>query len=169
MSLDPSDLDMMSDSPNPLDAVEAVLTTYNLDYIRMDDDELVLSVAGQCASYRLFLTWQDEFEALQIICQFPTHLKTNDEVAMARLLMAVNAQLWLGHFELSDDGTMQFRYTTLLRAPLPGHGVDHMNDLFKLAVAECDRFYPAVKLLCDDVMTPRDALAFAMQDTAGES
>ena len=100
MSLDPNDFDMISDSPNPLDAVEAVLSTYNLDYIRMDDDELVLSVAGQLASYRLFLTWQDEFEALQIICQFPTTLNCHDDDAMARLLMSANAQLWLGHFEL---------------------------------------------------------------------
>ena len=168
MSFDPSDYDIIGETHNPLDAVEAVLSTYNLDYIRMDDDELVLSVAGQLASYRLFLTWQDEFEALQIICQFPTCLNCQNDDNMARLLMTANAQLWLGHFELSDDNTMQFRYTTLLRAPIPMHGVDHMNDLFKLAVAECDRFYPAVKLICEQKAPANDILALAMQDTVGQ-
>ena len=168
MSMDPNDFDLISDSPNPLDAVEAVLSTYNLDYIRMDDDELVLSVAGQLASYRLFLTWQDEFEALQIISQFPANLLCRNDAGMAHLLMSANAQLWLGHFELSDENIMQFRYTTLLRSPMPVHGVDHMNDLFKLAVAECDRFYPAVKMICEQAHAANDILAFAMQDTVGQ-
>lgn len=169
MSFDPNDLDIISDSPNPLDAVESVLSSYNLEYIRMDDDELILSVAGQHASYRLFLTWQDEFEALQIICQTSVTVGSADEINLSRLIMAANTQLWLGHFELSDENVIQFRYTTLLRAPLPGSGVDHMNDLFKLAVSECDRFYPAFKLLTDDVAPSEHTLAFAMQDVAGES
>lgn len=168
MPLDPAELDMISDTPNPLDAVETVLATYNLDYIRMDDDELVLSVAGTCASYRLFLTWQNEFEALQIICQFPSTLALPDDSALARLLFTTNMQLWLGHFELGEERTIQFRYTTLLHSGVPGCGVDYMNDLFKLAVAECDRFFPALNLICDNVMTDDAVLAFAMQDTAGE-
>lgn len=168
MPLDSNDFDIVNPSPNPLDAVEAVLSTYNLDYVRMDDDELVLSVAGQLASYRLFLTWQNEFEALQIICQFPAEMTCTDETATARLLMAANAQLWLGHFELAEDGVMQFRYTTMMRGPLPGQGVDHMNDLFKLAVAECDRFFPALKLLCENVTAPWALFDFAMQDPVGQ-
>jgi hypothetical protein len=169
MSLDPTDLDFATDSPNPLDMVEAVLTTYNLDYIRMADDELALSVAGQCASYRLVLTWQDEYEALQIVCQYPMHMVCSNDATIAKLLMTANAQLWLGHFERVEEGQMQFRYTTLLRGPAPDHGVDQMNDLLKLAVAECDRFLPALNMLRDDGAALPQDLAFAMQDTIGES
>lgn len=168
MPLEPNDLDMIADTPNPLDAVETVLATYNLDYIRMDDDELVLSVAGTCASYRLFLTWQHEFEALQIICQYPAGMALPDDHTLARLLFTANVQLWLGHFEVGEERTVQFRYTTLMQTGAPGCGVDYMNDLFKLAVAECDRFYPALKLICDDASADTAALAFAMQDIAGE-
>lgn len=163
----PSLSSLLADSYNPLDAIEAVLTTYNLDFARMDEDELVLSVAGQCTSYRLFLTWQDEFGALQVICQFPTEMVPTYEPALARLLMAANAQLWLGHFECAEDRTLQFRYTTLLPHKERDEGVDQMNELFKLAVAECDRFYPALKMLCDHTDVPLSTLAFAMQDTAG--
>ncbi len=167
MTFNSTEIDLSSDTPNPLDAVESVLSTYNLDYIRTDDDELVLSVAGASTSYRLFLTWQTEFEALQIICQFPAHMNLPDDSTLARLLFTANAQLWLGHFELGEERTMQFRYTTLLQTELPGQGVDYMNDLFKLAVAECDRFYPALHLICVDPQTSDAALAFAMQDIAG--
>lgn len=169
MTLDPHDLDLMPDSSNPLDAVEAVLTSYNLEYIRMDDDELILSVAGQHGNYRIFLNWQDEYEALQIICQTSIHLMSGDDINISRLIMAANTQIWLGHFEISDENVIQFRYTTMLRAPLSGNGVDHMNDLFKLSVTECDRFYPAFKLMVDDTGASEHTLAFAMQDVAGES
>jgi hypothetical protein len=162
-----SSLSLLHDFYNPLDAVEAVLTTYNLDFIRMDDDELVLSVAGQCASYRLFLTWQNEFGALQVICQFPTEMIPDAHAPLADLLMRANAQLWLGHFECAEDQTLQFRYTTLLPQKSQDDGVDHMNELFKLAVAECDRFYPALKILCDRADVSLATLSFAMQDTAG--
>lgn len=161
-------LDSAADTVNPLDAVEAVLATYNLDYIRMADDELVLSVAGARASYRLFLTWQDEFDALQIICQFPDTLPLPDDTVIARLLFSANMQLWLGHFEMGEERTMQFRYTTMIVAGSPLGGVDHLNDLFKLAVAECDRLYPALRLICDDRQVDAATLAFAMQDTAGQ-
>lgn len=155
------------DPANPLDAVEQVLSTYDMDYVRMHDDELVLSVAGQCASYNLHLNWQDEFDALQIICQYPDHLVPTDVNARARVLMSANAQLWLGHFEHSLDGVVQFRYTTLMPENFTT-GVDQMNELFKLAVAECDRFYPALRLVCDAPDTPAEILAFAMQDIMGE-
>ena len=156
------------DSPtNPLDAVEHVLSTYDMDYIRVHEDELALSVAGQCTSYSLYLNWQDEFEALQIICQYPDNIVPADSNALARVLASANAQLWLGHFEHSPDGPVQFRYTTLMPQNLIA-GVDQMNDLFKLAVAECDRFYPALRLVCDSPETSPDILAFAMQDIVGE-
>jgi hypothetical protein len=169
MNLDTLDYDDVKTLPNPLDAVEHVLSTYNLDYVRMDDDELALSVAGQCTSYHLFLTWQNEFGALQIICQFPHDMPLPDNAALARVFMLANAQLWMGHFELSDERYLQFRYTAMLRPMGPAGGVDHMNDLFKLAVAECDRFYPAARMICDNSSAPDAALMFAMQDIMGQS
>jgi hypothetical protein len=167
MSLSPQNRLSSENLSNPLDAVEQVLSTYDMDYVRMDDDELVLSVAGQCTSYNLHLNWQDEFGALQIICQYPESMVPGDLNARGRLLMTANAQLWLGHFEFSLDGVIQFRYTTLM----PDHfttGVDQMNDLFKLSVAECDRFYPALRLICDAPDTPDNVIAFALQDIMGE-
>ncbi len=167
MSLSSQNRQTTQNISNPLDAVEQVLSTYDMDYVRMHDDELALSVAGQCASYNLNLNWQDEFDALQIICQYPDHMVPQDTNARARILMSANAQLWLGHFEHSLDGPIQFRYTTLMPDNFTA-GVDQMNDLFKLAVAECDRFYPALRLMCDAPDTPTEILAFAMQDIMGE-
>jgi hypothetical protein len=166
MSLDPVSPARLLDLANPLDAVESVLSAYDLDYRRTHTDELILSVAGQYTSYRLFLTWQHEFQALQINCLYPEHLMVTDHERLAQLFMAANAQLWLGHFELSDDAQIQFRYTAVI--PANTAGIEQMNDLFKLAVAECDRFYPALRLLADHPTTPLDVLSFAMQDIAGE-
>ncbi len=129
---------------------------------------LLRQVCRKSGSYRLFLNWQDEFGALQIICQFPTERSLPTETVLARLFMAANAQLWLGHFECGDDRIVQFRYTTLLHAALPSGGIAHMNDLFKLAVAECDRFFPALRLLTDQPEAPDALLTFALQDIVGE-
>jgi hypothetical protein len=152
---------------NPLDAVEVVLSTYNLEYIRADEDQLAISISGKCAGYQIYLTWQAEFNALQIIAQYPSHMNTPPDSIIAHLLMKANAQLWLGHFELSDERVMQYRYTTILSTEEEPAVADYLNDLLKLTIAECDRFFPAYQIICHDMQAPADTLAFAMQDTVG--
>ena len=77
--------------------------------------------------------------------------------------------MWLGHFEIgSEDGVPLFRHTVLLRGQ-GGASVEQVEDLVDIAVAECERFFPAFQFLLWGGKTPAEAVAASMLDTVGEA
>ena len=89
--------------------------------------------------------------------------------AINDLLSLINERMWFGHFELcSEAGTPMFRHTMLTRG---WHGVnaEQLEDLVDIAVAECERFYPAFQFVLWGGKSPADALEAAMVDPAGEA
>ncbi|HEX5319666.1 MAG TPA: YbjN domain-containing protein, partial [Stellaceae bacterium] len=85
------------------------------------------------------------------------------------LLSLANEKLWLGHFDLSaGDNLPAFRHAVLLRgvaAPTP----EQIEDLVEIAVAECERFYPAFQLVIWGGKPAEEAMATAMIDPIGEA
>ncbi len=61
-----------------------------------------------------------------------------------------------------------FRHTVLLRGA-GGVAAEQLEDLVDIAVAECERFYPAFQLLLWGGKSPEEAVAAAMLETVGEA
>ena len=75
----------------------------------------------------------------------------------------------VGHFDLwSDEGLLVFRQTILLRG-VAGASVEQLEDLFEIAVSECERFYPAFHHVVWGGEDASAAVTAAMIDTAGEA
>jgi hypothetical protein len=75
----------------------------------------------------------------------------------------------LGHFDVwSNGGVLLYRNGAMLG----GDGslsLDQAQDLVETAVEECDRFYPAFQFVLWGDKSPKDALASALVDAAGEA
>ena len=83
----------------------------------------------------------------------------------ARAMTAINANLWLGHFDIRPGGTVPcFRHTSLFRGMTHGSGADHLEDLVDIALSECERYYPAFSLLSRS-STAADSAALALAMT----
>ncbi len=132
-------------------------------------DELAGEIQGSWAKYQLKCLWRGEDNVLQIIA-LPDIRVADDKRAVAHELLAlVNEQVWLGHFDIwSQGGTVLYRNATLL-ADEGLLSLSQAQDLVETAVEECDRFYPAFQFVLWGDKPPREALAAAMVDAAGEA
>ena len=90
---------------NPLDNVEDVLSDNNWIYSRMNDEELIVEVAGKTCHYKLLFVWQEHMNALQLCCQYGIKMKPENFQLAATALVDMNASLWMGHFEFSKETT----------------------------------------------------------------
>ncbi len=85
----------------------------------------------------------------------------------ARLLKNINERLWLGHFDIPDDTrTPVFRYTCLFRGTQTS-GIEHVEAMDDIALAECERFHNAYALLATAPTLTDDALELVLSEHGG--
>ena len=155
-------------SSNPLELMEQIVASHDWPFDRSAEGELTVAVAGTWCEYHLCASFRDRERALQLTCAFDLRVAPARRAEMAQLLVLINEQLWLGHFDLwSEEGVLMFRYGMLL-----GGGVataSQCEDLIEIAIGESERFYPAFQLLLWGGKTPAEALATALFETVGEA
>ena len=163
-------LDSIEDGLNPLDSVEEILTAHNWVFNRMNDDELMVRVTGKNCDYRLFFIWQEDMNALQFCCQYDLLIKDSNITSAARALMHINENLWMGHFDVPKDTNIpSFRHTCLLRGLNGSSGIEHIEDLVDISLAQCERYYSTFHFLAHTMLADDQVLSLALMDTSGEA
>ncbi len=156
-------------SGNPLDLVEQVAVANEWPFHRQNEDELAAEINGHWCQYRLWFCWHGDLGVMHLSCALEMKVppaKRNDIYA---LLAMANEKLWLGHFDLwSEENLPVFRHALLLRDGVSISG-ELMEDLIDIAVAECERFYPAFQFVIFGGKPPAEALSAAMLETEGEA
>jgi hypothetical protein len=154
---------------NPIDIVEELVSANEWAFDRASDEEMVVEVVGRWAGYRMHFVWQRDLSAMYFSCLLDIKVAGQKRAAANELLALINEKMWLGHFEIaSEDGGPMFRHTVLLRGHV-GASVEQVEDLVDIAVAECERFYPAFQFVLWGGKTAADAVAASMLDTVGEA
>ncbi len=162
-------VDTQTATTNPLDVVEEIVTANDWPFDRSSDDEMVVEIAGRWCDYRLFFVWQGEVSAMQFSCQLDLKVPAGRRPDVHELLAEVNTRLWLGHFDLSPEETNPtFRQTTLLRGARAA-SQEQMEDLVEIALAECERYYPAFQFAISGGKNAQEAISAAILDTMGEA
>ncbi len=163
-------IDIVNDTVNPLDSVEEILTSNDWVFNRMNDDELIVSVKGKACDYRLFFIWQEDMSAMQFCCQYDLTLDNANMSAAGEALMSINEDLWMGHFDLPAETKIpSFRHTCLLRGLNGLSGVEHIEDLVDISLAQCERYHHVFHMLSKPEVANDQNMALALMDTLGES
>lgn len=155
---------------NPLDGVEDILVRQKWRYSRMNRDELFLEMRGKVGSYRMMFMWDDAQAVMQFCCEFNIRLADFQYATACTTLNQINYSMWIGHFHISPESMVPcFRHTQLFRGMEFGSGADHLEDLIRIAVEECDLHYPALLMLSDEKTHDEDQLALALMPAQGQS
>jgi len=81
----------------------------------------------------------------------------------------INEQLWVGHFEYwQRDQVIMFRHALLLAGGSEPNG-QQCEALLSIASDACERYFEAFQYVVWAGKTPREALDFAMFETAGSA
>lgn len=153
---------------DPLDVVEHVLTAENLQFDRTEDGDLAFTLAGDWKDYELWFAWRPEADCLQLCLSIDLQVAKDQRPAAHELVGIVNQRLWLGHFEVWDDGEIIFRHAmALMTNERPS--LAQAAAMIDIAVEAADRFYPAFDFLVRGSKSPADAIAACMFETVGEA
>ena len=153
---------------DPLDVVEHVLQAENLQFDRTEDGDLAFALSGDWKDYELWFAWRPEADCLQLCLSIDQNVTSEQRPAAHELIAVVNQRLWLGHFEVWDDGEIIFRHAmALMTGERPT--LAQAAAMIDIAVEAADRFYPAFDFLVRGSKTPADAIAACMFETVGEA
>jgi hypothetical protein len=164
------DEDIYDSAGNPLDCVEEVLSAHEWVFSRTDADELVVDVTGQNGTYRILFVWQEEFCAMQMVCQYDMAVNRKNLSRLPETLMHINSKLWLGHFGIEPHTRHPiFRHNALFRGLPQSAGTEQVEELVDIALMECERFYPAFDMLAGKDCPDGKAMSLALLNTEGEA
>lgn len=162
-------IDRDSRSVNPLELVEHIAAKHEWCFDRMSDDELAIELTGRWCDFRMQFSWRGDVHALHFTCAFDIRVPEPKRREIHDLLALMNERLVVGHFDLwSEEGLPMFRHTTLMRG-VPSASREQFEDLMDIAVAECERFYPAFQFVIWGGKTADEAVATSLLDTVGEA
>lgn len=157
-----------NDDAAPVEMLAQLFEAHGWPCEFVNEDEICGEIQGSWTTYQLRCIWRPEDKVLQLLCLPEIRVADGKLKAAYELLALVNEQVWLGHFDIwSQGGVLLYRHGLLL-----GDGSLGLN-MARLAVdnavSECDRFYPAFQFVLWGDKKPRDALAAALVDAAGEA
>ncbi|WP_411288555.1 YbjN domain-containing protein, partial [Phenylobacterium sp.] len=84
------------------------------------------------------------------------------------LIATINPRVWLGHFELWEEGEIIFRHgMALMTNEQPS--LAQAAAMIDVAVEGADRFFPAFDFMIRGLKSPQEAIAACMFETVGEA
>lgn len=162
--------ELAHDDNNPLDMVEEFAESKSWSFVRHDDITMTITLPGQKAKYEVNMEWQEEFCSLLIAVSLPISLEARHHGMAVPALEKINKNMWLGHFDLSNqDKFPTFRHTLLFRMIPTGIAIDIIADVLDIALAECNRFYTTFLLAQAGDVRLHDDLSAAVFETIGEA
>lgn len=154
---------------HPIDVVEHLASHHDWDFDRIGDDQIAMAVEGQWRTYSLTLAWSDYEETLRMVCSFEMEPPEARLTGLYELINKMNDQCWTGSFTYwPDHKLMLYRYGLLLsggQMVLP----QQIDQLMKMAVANCERFYPAIQMNVWGERTPAEAMQVAIAEAYGRA
>ncbi len=171
-------IDLYNDVSNPLDGIEEIMLNNDWTFDRRNEDELTVHVSGKLGAYKMAFIWQEDFSAMQFCCAPDITLNVSKLDEAARIMNRINTTLWLGHFDVRAQDAINgvagalvpcFRHTSLFRGMNECSGVEHIEDLIDIALAECERYHMTFDLLSKTSTQGRNDINLAMMDVAGQS
>lgn len=153
---------------DPLDVVEHVLTAENLPFDRTEDGDLAFTLAGDWKDYELWFAWRPEGDCLQLCLALGLMATAAQRTAACELIAEINPRVWLGHFEIWEDGELVFRHGMPL-ASGEQPSLAQAAAMIDVAVEGADRFFPAFDFLVRGLKSPQEAIAACMFETVGQA
>jgi len=162
-------IDYQESRSNPVDVIEHIAALNDWAFERAGDDEITISVAGGWCDYHVSFSWMAEKEAVHLACAFDLKVPPARELEAMRLLMAVNEQMWIGHFDLwGEEGVVMYRQSLLLSG-----GADptdaQVERLLATAIEACERYFQAFQYVVWAGTPAREAIDTVLFETVGEA
>lgn len=151
---------------DPLENVELAASIQNWTFDRTDNEVSIIA-NGKHNNYQLSVSLQNDSNGLNVICGFDLRFNKKNKFQILKLVSSINAQLWLGHFDVWDkDGLIVYRNSSILeKSP----NLKTIETLLNDAVSSIDLYFPAFQYILWAGKDSEEALQTVLFETRGEA
>jgi len=151
---------------DPLENVELAASIQNWTFDRTDNEVSIIA-NGKHNNYQLSVSLQTDSNGLNVICGFDLRFNKKNKFQILKLVSSINAQLWLGHFDVWDkEGLIVYRNSSILeKSP----NLKTIETLLNDAVSSIDLYFPAFQYILWAGKDSEEALQTVLFETRGEA
>jgi hypothetical protein len=154
---------------HPVDVVERLATLNEWAFDRAEEDEISILVSGVWAQYEVSFTWLPAIESLHVSCSFDLKVPERRRAEIAALVHLINAQLWLGHFDIwTRDDIVMFRHAHCLAGGAQPSDTQ-CRTIVEAALAACENYFQAFQFVLWAGRSAREAMDLATFETVGNA
>ena len=151
---------------DPLENVELAASIQNWTFDRTDNEVSIIA-NGKHNNYQLSVSLQNDSNGLNVICGFDLRFNKKNKFQILKLVSSINAQLWLGHFDVWDkEGLIVYRNSSILEKSL---NLKTIETLLNDAVSSIDLYFPAFQYILWAGKDSEEALQTVLFETRGEA
>ena len=151
---------------DPLENVELAASIQNWTFDRTDNEVSIIA-NGKHNNYQLSVSLQNDSNGLNVICGFDLRFNKKNKFQILKLVSSINAQLWLGHFDVWDkEGLIVYRNSSILeKSP----NLKTIETLLNDAVSSIDLYFPSFQYILWAGKDSEEALQTVLFETRGEA
>lgn len=152
----------------PISVIEDIIETNNWAALKLSERDIAFEYESDWGEFHLAFAWTKENKTLSVTAAIDQYQLLPKSSETFELLGLINQRLWLGHFEVSEDGTPFFRYTLLLPESIFEEEARIIEETMDIAISECERFDPVFHFHLSG-KDPHAAIEAAMLEPKGEA
>lgn len=154
---------------HPIDVVANLAKSFNWEHQRVNKDEVNIYIVGEWCKYNLTVHWNPQIEGLHLGIAFDFKIPLDRVDELEKLLLLINEQLWMGHFEFwGNSDILMFRYGTLLAG---GEGFTDIqcHTVINHSIETCEQYYAAFQFTLWADKTAEQSLMACLMNITGNA
>ena len=154
---------------NPIDDIEEIVNSYELQFLRNTFNEIVIYCQGSWTSHNVVFNWNPSTNIISIQNNLDIYIpkKLNDKIRI--MISIINENLKLGYFSFfSDKQSIYFKHNILLKGQ-SCFSTEQVEECIDSVITDCEKYFPAFQIFLHKTNNPRIAIKSALVETLGEA
>ena len=157
------------DETHPIDALELIAHEENWEFVRDEDNEIIVTIDGGWKKYTVIARWNILRNVFKMICTFEMIPPSKKLVKLYETINLVNSSDVDGSFTYDNvEKLMNYSTNILLSDELIICNTE-LKGWIKSSVETTEKFYPAFQKCCWGEVMPKDAMSAAFGKIAGHA
>ena len=157
------------DETHPIDALELIAHEENWEFVRDEDNEIIVTIDGSWKIYSVTARWDVSRNLFKTICSFEMMPPSKKLVKLYETINLVNGSDVDGAFTYDSCQKIMNYYTNILFSDELIISNTELRDWIKSSVETTEKFYPTFQKSCWGEVMPKDAMSAAFGKIAGHA
>ncbi len=155
---------------SPIVIVEEITEMLAWECEYQDDTEIRCKFEQEWGTCAMDWLWVEEWNTLSCIVSSNLYIPEDRQEDIRDLIVMINEQMWVGHFDLSQDVEPSFRYSLLLKGISAKQVANMIDQTIDIALREWARYHAAFHFVSwGGAKSSRKMLSPALIETAGQA